>query len=376
MIISNYLMMSFDQVFNSDLFMFLVEFLNDKETFRLFSVNKFSNKIMVNNKNKLYYKTSISCNQLDKYNKYKIINYYIEPNDDHQMMPQTVKNLTFYYFGHKFNKLMNYLPSSLTSLRIINGYFNNIDFSNVRLKSLTMSCANYNNFRTDILPSSLTYLSLSEFNENVDSLPENLETLKLMLNFDKSIDYLPKSLKTLHLGMCFNQPVDNLPSSLTSISFDGIFNQTVDKLPSSLTSLSLGHKFNKSIDNLPSSLIRLNLGFEFNQRVDKLPESLQILCFGMHFNQPVDNLPKDLKVLILNPYFNQPIDNLPDSLIELKFDYFFNHNIVKIPKNLKTLKLHQSFNKEFNVSHEFDFLLIPKKYKNKLTCKVKHLCYV
>ena len=66
----------------------------------------------------------------------------------------------------------------------------------------------------------------------------------------------------------------NIFNNLTHLTFSSDFDQNVDKLPNTLTHLTFGENFNQNVDKLPKNLTHLTFGWNFNQNVDKLPNTL------------------------------------------------------------------------------------------------------
>jgi hypothetical protein len=94
-----------------------------------------------------------------------------------------------------------------------------------------------------------------------------LKTLVLGKDFDQDIDGLPESLETLKIGRYFNKNL-NLPAKLKVLDmyvnecFDGELN-----LPNTLKCLKLGIKYNQKL-NLPDSIDTLVIGEEYDQEIE------------------------------------------------------------------------------------------------------------
>jgi hypothetical protein len=58
------------------------------------------------------------------------------------------------------------------------------------------------------------------------------------------------------------------------------FNEPVDDLPENLLEITFGYRFNQSVDNLPNKLIKLTLGTYFDKPINYLPASLKYLALG------------------------------------------------------------------------------------------------
>ena len=111
---------------------------------------------------------------------------------------------------------------------------------------------------------------------------------------------------------------------------DRDFNQTIDSLPQNLTHLALGTSFNQSVDLLPNLITHLSFGGNFNQIIETLPQSVKELgiCAGCRSNI-VNNIPENIKTIKINfsvnDKLNSKITNPPPTI---------NKIIIKIPAKL------------------------------------------
>jgi len=143
----------------------------------------------------------------------------------------------------KFNQPLSNSLASLTSLThlIFKGIFN---------QSLT------NSLESLIL---LSHLSLSiNFNQK-DDLPTNIKSLTIDCNNLFYIDFLPYGIEEIKLGIIFNLELDNLPSSIKKISFfkGSNYNKELNCLPNKLEILELPERYNLQIKNIPKGLKKL-----------------------------------------------------------------------------------------------------------------------
>lgn len=226
----------------------------------------------------------------------------------------------------------HYLPPTLKNLSVFkNNLGINFDISHTNIKNLYIG--DVFDKPIDNLPKSLTSLIFYNgcwFNHSVDNLPTQLKYLTLGDDFTHGIDNLPNSLLNLKIGNKFNKPVDNLPPNLKQLVLGYSFNQPVDNLPPQLVQLILGSGFNQPIDNLPSTLIYLELNGNFNQRVDRLPSGLLHLGLNGRFDKPINNLPKNLEFLFLDTNFYGSTNNLPPKLIREKEIYDLDYKLKRI----------------------------------------------
>jgi len=137
---------------------------------------------------------------------------------------------SFFVLIHAKHQLTTFLvPSHLTTTDC---YCDEVDHLPSSLTHLTIS--HELKAPVDHLPPSLTYLAVDKFNHPVDYLPSSLVTLKFMFDFNHAVDYLPLFLTKLVLPPTFKQPVDNLPSSLIHLKLPKEFQHNLNFLPPSL----------------------------------------------------------------------------------------------------------------------------------------------
>lgn len=218
----------------------------------------------------------------------------------------------------------HYLPSTLKNLSVYKTHNRDINFDISHTNINNLYIGDLFNKPIDNLPKSLTSIVFHKdcwFNQSVDDLPAQLKYLTLGDDFSHPVDNLPISLLNLKIGSKFNHPVDNLPTNLKQLVLGYSFNQPIDNLPPQLIHLALGSNFNQPIDKLPSTLIYLELNGNFNQPINNLPAGLLHLGLNGRFNQPIDNLPKDLEFLFLDSNCYQTTNNLPPKLIREKEIY-------------------------------------------------------
>ena len=166
------------------------------------------------------------------------------------------------------------------------------------------------------LPSNITKLYLSSYNEPIKIFPKNLEILDLGDNFNNVIENYPKKLKEVTYGLYYNKPIDNLPDSVTHIFFrislrerkmienkNKIGNFSQEKLIRSKNTIA----FNKNINKLPQNLKYLDFGYTclFNKEICKLPDSLEYIYLPIYFKKKINKIPKNIKVLKVDFFYNE-----------------------------------------------------------------------
>jgi hypothetical protein len=107
----------------------------------------------------------------------------------------------------------------------------------------------------------------------------NEETFKLTIpqTFNDDLINLPTNTQILVF--------DEVPGNKARFSE---FNKQLNTLPDSITFIKFGSLFNQEINNLPKNLKTLIFGYEFNQSVALLPKTLTTLTFGYYFNHPIN----------------------------------------------------------------------------------------
>jgi hypothetical protein len=139
----------------------------------------------------------------------------------------------------------------------------------------------------------------------------------------------------------FNQDISRLPSCIKSIIFslNSEFNQNIDNLPCELEHLELYDKFNKPLDFLPSGLKKLIINAEFNHPLNNLPAGLEYLEISGKFNYSIDNLPIGLKKLIIKDPNNYKDYYTKKCIIRNDYLSRFNQPIYQLPTNLEFLEI-------------------------------------
>jgi len=145
---------------------------------------------------------------------------------------------------------------------------------------------------------------------------DNPEVISFKRTFNSKLDStLINTLSKYSYVMfdqCFNQNIDSLPDNIRFLELGAEFNQKVNKWPKSLETLrfsawdyfSDGYcKFNHKLEGLPN-IKHLKLGTFYNHPIDDLPDSIETLYIerSSHLEHPINKLPKNLKRIHLGRY--------------------------------------------------------------------------
>jgi hypothetical protein len=135
--------------------------------------------------------------------------------------------------GDAFNQSIDFLPNGITYLRLGRRFNKPIMNLPQTLKHLIIGAIG---------------IAYCDFNQSLDNLPEDIETLELIRNskFDKYINNLPFGLKHLHFNCTnFNYPINNLPEGLETLVVRNFNNLTLNNLPSNLKSVQITSNLSK-----------------------------------------------------------------------------------------------------------------------------------
>jgi hypothetical protein len=212
---------------NSDLVLYLSDYLTDKEAFNLFSISKTLNNILNNHKNRYTIKQYVDENEITTLNKYKIKK--VKNISNCSMIPYGTTHVIFE--EHFFNKL-DKIPDTVIHI-IFGTYFNeSLEGLPPNLKTLIFGNSVF-----------LNCYKTSYFNKSVDELPDSLLYLELGHKFNQKINKLPAKLETLKLGYYYTENINYLPENLTSLDIrDGNLNINV-KIPDTLQVIDIGLKY-------------------------------------------------------------------------------------------------------------------------------------
>ena len=203
-----------------------------------------------------------------------------------------------------------------------------------------------NNFESNTNIKWIIFPLDSTFNQEIKSLPSNLEFLSLGHSYIKSLENLPKSLKYL-IFLSINSYSDksvcdcvlSIPDTLEYFGIKTSHDFIIDKLPKSTKYIDLETyrynniviKNNKALDYIKYNLDTLKLKCLYNSELKNLPNCLKKLSIlDLCTFDTLHNLPDTLEFLEI--CFHQKIHNNDD---DERFRYFSN-----LPSKLKFLKIH------------------------------------
>jgi hypothetical protein len=279
-------------------------------------------------------------------------------------IPNSVRNLTF---ENSFDQCINNcIPNSVTLLRF--GYHFNRDIKNYIPNSVTHLefGHKFNQDIRDCIPDSVTHLTLDcEFNQDLDVIPNSVT--HLTIRFNRMIkDCIPSNVTHLKFGSCFDQNIKGcIPNTVTHLIFCDDFNQNIKGcIPNSVTHLEFGNRFNQNIKGcIPNSVTHLKFGPCFDQNIKHcIPNSVTHLTFGRDFDKNLKDtffmsLYEDFKNFIYHSNINynnnkirtnkETISYIPNSVTHLTFGYYFNQNIKGcIPNSVTHLTFGWRFNQD------------------------------
>ena len=212
---------------NSDLVLYISDYLTDKEAFALFSSSKTLNNIINKHENRYTIKEYVDESEITTLNKYKIKK--VKKISNCNMIPY---GTTHVIFDNYFIDKLHSIPDTVTHI-IFETYFNQtLEGLPPNLKTLIFGNSVFlNGYKT------------SYFNKSIDNLPENLLYLELGHKFNQKINKLPSKLETLKLGYYYTENINYLPENLTYFNIrDGNLNTNV-KIPDTLHTLDIGPKY-------------------------------------------------------------------------------------------------------------------------------------
>ena len=309
---------------------------------------------------------------------------YICNNYNHILLKYISKSLIYLYIEYSYNiDILNYFNHSLIYLQISQKN-DNLKYSLDKLPySLEVIKLSYNiNIPINNLPINLIYLEIgtcnnkigprSTFNQNIDNLPPNLQTLIIghiydpqeigsyPSDFEQHIRNLPKSLLYLKLEgcYCFNdwKSLYLLPPNLKILYLSGLEDlhsrtdtriNIFNYLPQHLLIFYIDNMCINKSDNwayLPQSLIYLHIisvGYGYYYKLDKLPIGLKFLKFSIIHGiiKEYNNLPNIKYLNISDYYYDCNFDNLPTS-IEILYLISGCRNILRYYENINALYIY------------------------------------
>ena len=204
-----------------------------------------------------------------------------------------------------FNEMHNELEN-LTSLTILENLDFSIKKLPEKIKKLKLPYNYNNTKISINLPIELEHLTLSGNTCNellMNYLPTKIKSLEIINNLDFDLKNLPLSLNTIYLNFIpSKKKIINLHSNIKKVIFSDEFNCSIPViiLDKNLEYLRIsGKKFNKNIiNNLPDNLQSLEIVDDLEFELTNLPFSLTELYINV-FNKKItiiqSNLPSTLK---------------------------------------------------------------------------------
>lgn len=265
-------------------------------------------------------------------------NYYI-PSD---FLPESVEKIIFGYKEKIFENESNTDNYSIENM---------IDGEEIFTDENSFSKFNSNSINNFELNTNIRWIIFpqdSTFNQEIKSLPINLEFLSLGNSYVKSLEKLPKSLKYLiflSINCYSDKLILNCISSISNmLEYFGIKtsnDSVMDKLPKSTKYIDLetyryGNiviKNNKALDFIDYDLDTLKLKCVYDSKLKNLPNCLKKLSiYDLCTFETLYNLPNTLEFLEIS--FHKKIYNNDDNE---QFKYFSN-----LPNKLKFLKIYSN----------------------------------
>lgn len=124
----------------------------------------------------------------------------------------------------------------------------------------------------------------------------------------------------------FNQNIDNLPDIIETIIILGRYCISINKLPNNLITLLLNYNVSCHINYFSPNLVNIiNNNCILNSLCNYCPNNLKFIQLGTYFNDEIHNLSSSIEIIILGKYFNKSIENLPQNI---------SHLILNISNNL------------------------------------------
>lgn len=261
-----------------------------------------------------------------------------------------------------FNQDLITLPINLEFLSLGKNYTKSLSNLPLGLKYFILTTQLYN---PDIakIPDKIEYFGLKSIGVVLGKIPKmtkyiDLDTygfMNVVICDNKVFDSLPDELEVLKLNCSYNSELKNLPKCLKKLCISNLYSlSTITNLPSTLEILDITfsskihNNSNNSeyFSNLPNSLKKLNIDTNFSS-YSKIKPKLNL-----------NNLPESLLQLSIKTYlFNGIFDNLPNCLEEFETEIYLldevdddnlYYNIYNnLPRNLKKIKIS-----------------VPKKYSN------------
>lgn len=216
-----------------------------------------------------------------------------------------------------------------------------------------------NNFYSNTNIKWIIFPQDSTFNQELTSLPINLEFLSLGWNYTKSLENLPSKLKYFILSTrTYNSDIDKIPEGLEYFGLKTSNDMILSKVPKMTKYINLDrYKFGTVVTVNDNTVLEL------------LPASVEVLKLNCVYRSELKNLPICLKKLyVSNLYSLETLKNLPASLelLEITFSSKIHNNdnnsvyFSNFPNNLKYLKIDVNFSSNSLIKPKFDLNNLPE----------------
>lgn len=270
--------------------------------------------------------------------------------------------------------------------KIIFGYKSNISNYDYNLNLMTcgeeifkddgsfskFNSKSINNFGSNTNIKWIIFPQDSTFNQDILTLPSNLEFLSLGWNYTKSLSNFPITLKYFILAtQSYNHDIDKIPSEIEYFGLKTSNDMILNKVPNmtkyiNLDTFRYGKSIaiydNKVLDLLPEGIQVLKLNCSYNSELKNLPVCLKKLFISnLCTLDTLRNLPMTLELLDItfsskihnNDNSNVYFSNLPNSLQSLSIDVNFSSNS-KIKPIINLDNLPESLSKLFIYTYLFE----------------------
>jgi hypothetical protein len=102
--------------------------------------------------------------------------------------------------------------------------------------------------------------------------------------FNSDLDDMPESILELYLGYSFNKKVTNLTNLLTKLIFNSYcFDRKINFLTNSINVLRIAPPYNRKTNDLPNNINSLSYGEKYHQKINRLPQNISYLFTGIGF---------------------------------------------------------------------------------------------
>lgn len=271
------------------------------------------------------------------------VNDYLEKD----FFPESVEKIIFGYKS-KISKYDYQLNQMIWSEEL---FTDDNSFSKFNSKSI-------NNFQQMSNIKWIIFPQDSTFNQDLLSLPSNLEFLSLGRNYTKSLANLPIGLKYFILStQSYNPDIAKIPESIEYFGLKTSDDMILSKVP----------KMTKYIDL--DTFRHINVVITNNQVLDLLPDELEVLKLNCSYNSELKNLPGCLKKLYITKLCSlDTLINLPSKLelLDITFSSKIHNNsnsseyFSNLPNCLQELKIDVNFSSESLIKPKLNLNNLPE----------------